>query len=100
LAYIAWLLSSNSGCLTLTILNAGYFGSSNLVLKARRILGELLVFSLLWVPEEVGFNIGEEPASESEGSRHAVKVSFSHVLLCGSPPEGAAHVEGGSSCFK
>lgn len=92
MAYKVWFLSSNSGCLTLIVLNAGCFGSSNLVLKAWRILGELLIFSLPWKAEEVVSNFSEEPASESEGSQQAVKVSFSNVLLCGPPPEGAAHV--------
>lgn len=95
-----WFLLSSDGCLPLkryrigshSVHKAGCFASSSLVLMAWRILGEPLVFSLLWKPEESGSNMRAELASESEGSRHRVKVPFFPVLFMWLPPEGVAQV--------
>lgn len=82
-------------------------GSSNLVLKARRIPGELMVFSLYRNPEEeVGSNAAEIPPPTSAcalgalGLKVCVTTPCFHVLLSDLSPESITQTVGRSSCFK
>lgn len=75
---------------------AGYLSSPNLVQKAWRILGELLVFNLCWKQGEIGSkssssNRIDELANKSEG-KQAKEVPYFCILLSRLPPEGATHI--------
>jgi hypothetical protein len=59
------------------------------------ISGRLLVFSLCWNPEEVGFNISHSNridglACERKGKQERKAVFILHVLLCWLPPGSVA----------
>lgn len=69
-------------------------------LKVWTIPGKLLVCSPLWKPDKLALMSVKKYhssrvdglASKSEGKQAKGRASFSHVLLCGLPPEGTAHI--------